>query len=115
MPDPSSPADDALLDPLLDAHETSKLKWRCRRGLVENDLFLTRFFEQHETRLTQRQAVAMQALMDQSDNDLLDLLLRRREPDPAWAGPDVVALLQLMRSTGALPSSLHPPPHPPIH
>ena len=23
----------------------SKLKWRCRRGLLENDLFIARFFE----------------------------------------------------------------------
>ena len=26
----------------------SKLKWRCRRGLLENDLFIERFFERHE-------------------------------------------------------------------
>ena len=39
--------------------------------------------------------------MDLSDNDLLDLLLRRKEPEPAWAGAGVVELLQLMRTDGA--------------
>ena len=30
--------------PLLDARELSKLHWRCRRGLLENDLFIEQFF-----------------------------------------------------------------------
>ena len=75
----------------------SKLKWRCRRGLLENDLFIARFFERHESSLTVGQAQAMEALMDLSDHDLLDLLLRRKEPEPALAGPDVVDLLHLLR------------------
>ena len=75
----------------------SKLKWRCRRGLLENDLFIARFFERHESRLTVGQAQAMEALMDLSDHDLLDLLLRRKEPEPELAGPGVVDLLRLLR------------------
>jgi len=39
----------------------------------------------------------METLMDLSDHDLLDLLLQRKEPEPAWAGADVVDLLRLMR------------------
>jgi antitoxin CptB len=35
----------------------SKLKWRCRRGLLENDLFIERFFERHEARITVRQGI----------------------------------------------------------
>jgi antitoxin CptB len=79
----------------------SKLKWRCRRGLLENDLFIARFFERHEENLTCGQAQALETLMDLSDNDLLDLLLRRKEPEPEWAGAAVIALLQLMRTDGA--------------
>jgi hypothetical protein len=30
---------------LLDERGLSKLRWRCRRGLLENDLFLERFFK----------------------------------------------------------------------
>jgi antitoxin CptB len=88
-------ADD--LDQPLGVRALSKLKWRTRRGLLENDLFIARFFERHESRLTMRQAQAMEILMDLSDHDLLDLLLQRKEPEPAWAGADVVDLLRLMR------------------
>ena len=35
--------------------------------------------------------------MDLSDHDLLDLFLQRKEPEPAWAGADVVDLLRLIR------------------
>jgi antitoxin CptB len=30
---------------LADARALSKLRWRCRRGLLENDLFIERFFQ----------------------------------------------------------------------
>ena len=85
------------LDQPLGVRALSKLKWRRRRGLLENDLFIARFFERHESSLTVGQAQAMEALMDLSDHDLLDLLLRRKEPEPALAGPDVVDLLHLLR------------------
>jgi antitoxin CptB len=89
------------LDQPVSAPALSKLKWRCRRGLLENDLFIARFFERHEANLTLGQAQALETLMDLSDNDLLDLLLRRKEPDPAWAGARVVELIQMMRADGA--------------
>jgi antitoxin CptB len=83
--------DTSVGDPLLDGLDgqevlneraLSKLRWRCRRGLLENDLFIQRFFDRHETRLTVSHARGLYALMDLSDNDLLDLLLQRKElPD----------------------------------
>jgi antitoxin CptB len=85
--------------PLLGERELSKLKWRCRRGLLENDLFIERFFKQYEAALTVDQAQAMTDLMDLSDNDLLDLLLGRKEPQGALATADVLALLKQMRAT----------------
>lgn len=86
------------LDQPIDERTLSRLKWRCRRGLLENDLFIARFFERYEATLTRGQAQAMETLMDLSDNDLLDLLLRRKEPEPALAGAGVAELLQLMRA-----------------
>ncbi|MDP9897838.1 FAD assembly factor SdhE [Variovorax ginsengisoli] len=85
------------LDQRLSERALSKLKWRCRRGLLENDLFIERFFARHESSLTVRQAEAMGTLMDLSDHDLLDLFLQRKEPEPAWAGADVVDLLRIIR------------------
>jgi antitoxin CptB len=76
-------------DVLLDERALSKLKWRCRRGLLENDLLIEKFFSRHEATLSVRQAKGLNDLMDLSDNDLLDLLLKRREPDQL---PDADAL-----------------------
>jgi antitoxin CptB len=87
------------LDPsqALDERGLSKLRWRCRRGLLENDLFIERFFDRHASSLTVGQAQGMYDLMELSDNDLMDLLLRRREPEGSLAQPparDVLALLR---------------------
>lgn len=88
-------------DTPLPAAEIGRLKWRCRRGLLENDLFVERFFRRHEAALTRRQADGLQTLMELSDNDLLDLLLARREPDaslgPGLDAPAVREVLDLMR------------------
>jgi antitoxin CptB len=85
------------MDAALDARSLSRLKWRCRRGLLENDLFIERFFRHHEETITTRQAAGLQALMDLSDNDLLDLLLARREPEGEIGRPEVLEVLSLMR------------------
>ena len=60
----------------------NRLRWRCRRGLLENDLFIERFFSHHEETITTRQAAGLLTLMDLADNDLLDLLLGRSQWSP---------------------------------
>ena len=84
-------------DSALDARAKSRLRWRCRRGMLENDLLIARFFSRFEATLTQRQASAMERLMDLSDNDLLDLLLARCEPEGDLAIAAVHDLLAQMR------------------
>jgi antitoxin CptB len=85
-------------DELIDERALSKLKWRCRRGLLENDLFIERFFARHEACLTLRQASALNELMDLADNDLLDLLLKRREPEGEINTSDVRQVLEMLRT-----------------
>ena len=75
---------------LLDERSLSKLRWRCRRGLLENDLLIEKFFARYADSLTSSQAQGLNDLMELSDNDLLDLLLRRREPQ-ALADPQAAA------------------------
>ncbi len=83
---------------LIDDRALSKLRWRCRRGLLENDLFIARFFERHAAQLTDNQAQGLLALMDLSDNDLLDLLLARRQPTGGLErDDDVMQVLRMMR------------------
>ncbi len=83
---------------VLDARSLSKLKWRCRRGLLENDLFIERFFARHEASLTENQAQGLRVLMDLPDHDLLDLFLSRKEPEGDLACDEVIDVLRLMRT-----------------
>jgi antitoxin CptB len=62
----------------VDERVLSKLRWRCRRGLLENDIFIERFFKKFGTNLTVMQVQGLNALMDLSDSDLLDLHLGRK-------------------------------------
>jgi antitoxin CptB len=83
---------------LLPSAELNRLKWRCRRGLLENDLFVERFFRRYEATLNERQAAGMTRLMDLADNDLLDLLLARKQPEGELATPEVTEVLKMMRA-----------------
>ena len=85
-------------DALIDERALSKLRWRCRRGLLENDLLIERFFNTHADTLTEAQAQGLRDLMDLSDNDLLDLLLRRKEPEGELQRPEVEEVLSLIRT-----------------
>ena len=81
----------------LTATDISRLKWRCRRGLLENDLFVERFFQRYESSLTVPLVQGLQGLMDLADNDLLDLLLARKEPEGDLDRPEVRDVLALLR------------------
>ena len=95
-------------DELLNERGLSKLRWRCRRGLLENDLFIERFFDRFASRLTVGQARALGDLMDLADNDLLDLLLKRKEPAGALDRPDIKEVLEMLRMpAGASPGHGH--------
>ena len=97
----TSTIDLSAASPLLDTRELSKLHWRCRRGLLENDLFIEQFFTRFEPQLTQRHASGLLALMDLADNDLLDLLLRRREPEAPLDTEEVREVLGMLRQGGS--------------
>ncbi len=84
---------------LITEAELSKLRWRCRRGLLENDLFIERFFNRHASTMTARTADGMARLMELSDNDLLDLHLARKslaEVDATLDTADVREVLSML-------------------
>jgi antitoxin CptB len=85
---------------LIDERALSKLKWRCRRGLLENDIFIDRFFRRFESILTVKQAQGLSALMELSDNDLLDLHLARKslaQVDANLVRDDVSEVLNMLQ------------------
>ncbi len=81
-----------------DPANRARLRWRSRRGLLENDLILTRFLDQHEASLSDGEVDALTRLLDLSDNDLMDLILARKEPEGATDLPQVQALLARLRN-----------------
>jgi antitoxin CptB len=80
-----------------DPANRARLRWRSRRGLLENDIILTRFLDAHETELTDEEVDALTRLLDLSDNMLMDLVLGRKEPQDEADLPHVRALLQRLR------------------
>jgi len=89
------------MDAIVDPTELNRLRWRCKRGLLENDLFIERFFSEHGDHLSARWVSGLAALMDLADNDLLDLFLARREPEGALDNPEVNEVLALLRRPAA--------------
>ena len=88
------PADPHQSDPA----RRARLRWRARRGLLENDLVLQRFFACHEASLTDDDVAGLDALLDLPDNALLDLILRRTELEEALAVPRVARVLEYLRA-----------------
>ena len=74
----------------------SKLRWRCRRGLLENDILIERLFARPQP-VTQAECTGLYALMELADNDLLDLFLGRQKPTANLDRPEVHQVIQAIR------------------
>ena len=55
-----------------------RLRWRARRGLLENDILLSRFFKTELLQLSGEELNFLDELLRLDDNDLLDLLMGRK-------------------------------------
>jgi len=82
-----------------DAARRRRLRWRARRGLLENDLLLTRFLDRHETVLTDEDVLGLDKLLDVTDNELLDLFLSRAEPSGELDHPAIHSVLARVRAS----------------
>lgn len=71
----------------------ARLRWRARRGLLENDLILTRFLDAHEMSMSDDEVDAFSRLMDLSDNHLMDLLMAKKKLEGELAQEHVQSLL----------------------
>ena len=80
-----------------DPANRARLRWRSRRGLLENDIILTRFLDAHEETLSDEDVDALTRLLDLADNPLMDLILGRVEPEGDVDLPHVRALLVRLR------------------
>lgn len=73
--------------------EFERARWRCRRGLLELDIVLQRFMDQHYAQLDEQGLEQFERLLSLPDNDLWDLIAARQVTiDNNWQ--QVLELLQ---------------------
>ena len=74
--------------------ELERVRWRCRRGLLELDIVLLRFIEQHYTGLDAAQQAVFDALLDMPDAELWDMITGKMAPQQS----EHCAVLELVRA-----------------
>ena len=79
----------------MDGTELNRLRWRCRRGMLENDLILERFLSARGDSVTGAEVAMLDRLLDLADSELWDLLSGRAEPDDAALRPLLSAMRRL--------------------
>ncbi|MBI2751312.1 MAG: succinate dehydrogenase assembly factor 2 [Burkholderiales bacterium] len=77
----------------MDRARRDRLRWKCRRGLLELDLVLERFLRRHVATLSDEELALLGELLDYADNDLWGVVSGRSNRfDPRHGG--VVLLLR---------------------
>lgn len=72
--------------PLVDEREFRRLRWQCRRGMLELDHLLNRFLDLGYAELDAAQRQVFERLLAQTDTYLSDWFMSRAEaPDPELA------------------------------
>jgi antitoxin CptB len=64
----------------LDERHFDRLRWRCRRGLLELDLILQKILDEAYPRLSGAERAAFERLLETPDNDLLAWLQGHDQP-----------------------------------
>jgi antitoxin CptB len=76
--------------------QLERMRWRCRRGMLELDIVLGRFLERHYAALDAAQRAAFDVLLDMPDTALWDMITGKALPARPDAARDT--LLQLLGS-----------------
>jgi antitoxin CptB len=78
----------------MNERDRDRIKWHCRRGMLELDLVLERFVTRHLDALNAGQTEVFKELLAYEDNDLLDMVMGRAEP----VNEALSAVLKMMRA-----------------
>ena len=70
-----------------------RIRWRCRRGLLELDLLLQRFLDRYDSQLNEQQIELFESLLSLSDKDLLAIICSNPETVDKRLKP-VIQLIQ---------------------
>ena len=77
---------------MLTQERLNRIQWRCRRGMLENDLVLTRFLADRGPTLSEDEIAMLDRLLDLPDNELWDLIAGREEPQDRSVAPLLMQL-----------------------
>jgi antitoxin CptB len=69
-----------------------RVRWRCRRGLLELDILLGRFVEAHYAKLSESEQQTFEEFLDMPDNPLWDMISGRQD---AVAGEQAALLAKI--------------------
>jgi antitoxin CptB len=64
-----------------DSDQLSKIRWRCRRGMLELDTVLDRFLNKHILTLSTIELERLVILLDAPDPELYDWIVGRNSHD----------------------------------
>lgn len=62
-------------------YDSARVKWACRRGMLELDLILIRYFDQHFEALSPEEKQAFIQLLNEADPDIFNWLMGYSEPE----------------------------------
>lgn len=75
-----------------------RIRWACRRGMLELDLFLVPFFEQQYVTLNEEEKQIFQKMLSETDPDLFAWLMGHNIP----ANQEFIKLVEKIRSYRSL-------------
>lgn len=82
---------------MLQGAELNRLRWHCRRGMLENDLVLEKFLDRHSGSLEGERLEAFRGYLALDDTVLWALLSGRTE-NPANATAAEAEILAMLRA-----------------
>ncbi len=74
--------------------ELERMRWRCRRGMLELDIILDRFVQRHYAHMGEAHRLAFDTLLDVPDTILWDMITGRGSAPQAGALSEVLELIR---------------------
>ena len=79
--------------------ETERVRWRCRRGMLELDIVLGRFVERHYGELDEAGRAAFDALLEMPDTALWDMITGKSSAESRGPQqPEMISVLERIRA-----------------
>jgi antitoxin CptB len=70
---------------MLDSARLNRIQWRCRRGMLENDIVLSRYLALRGAAMTEDEVAMLDRLLDLPDNELWDIIAGQQPADASVA------------------------------